>query len=188
MTVSMFRAVSAIIDSIRQARSHKHIIQQFVSKGFSQLDCPTILEMLPLRDAGMVREDSNCLFEKGDTQVLVFSTTWTPRSRTPGRRQTFTLLCLPLGDDPVITRISAAIREPAELYSVVDQLDLESYPSLSPLPDYTIFAADAFSARQMLDIGRERRAKPGKADQGQPAMQAGSLVVHKGRLMMQMSG
>ena len=183
----MFHTISSIIDSIRQARTRKHIVRQFMSKGFSQLDCPTILEMLPLRDAGVIREGSNCLFEKGDTQVLVFSTIWMPYSRTPGRRHTFTLMCMPLGDDPAIGRISAAIRDPSEIYSVVDQLDLESYPSLSPLPQYTIFAADAFSAREMLDIGQKRRKQPGKARQGESSLQPGSLVVHKGRLMVQVT-
>lgn len=183
----MFRAFSAILQSIRDTRSRKGIIQQFISQGFRQLSCPAIPELLPLRDAGIIREASNCLFEKGDTQILVFSTTWTPRSRTPARMSTFTLLCLALGDDPAIGRISAAIREPKEIYSIVDQLDLDCYPSISPLPEFTIFAADLNSAQQILAISRDRWAAAGHKAQFPAFAQPGSLIVHKGRLMLQMS-
>lgn len=183
----MFRAFSAILESIRKTRSRRRIIQQFIGQGFRQLDCPTILELLPLRDAGIIREASNCLFEKGDTQILVFSTTWTPRSRTPGRTSTFTLLCLALSDDPAIRKISAAIREPKEIYSIIDQLELESYPSLSPLPEFTIFAANLNSAQQILAISRDRWSMAGKESQLPASAQPGSLIVHNGRLMLQMS-
>ena len=180
----MFRTISAILESIRQMRSRKRITRQFLHKGFRERDCPTILELLPLRDAGIIREGSNLLFEKGDTQMLVFSTTWTPRSRTPARPSAFHLLCLSLGDDPAIREISAAIREPAERYSIVDQLELDSYPSLSPLPQFTIFAANLNSAQQMLAISRDHR--PALSQEGNAAS-PGSLIVHKGRLMLQMS-
>ncbi len=180
----MLRAVSTILESFRQARSRSRIVRQFAHRGFRELECPSILELLPLRDAGIVREGSSCMFEKGDTQILVFCTTWTPRSRRPASRHTFTFLCIPLGDDPAIGKVSAAIREPKECYSIVDQLDLESYPSLSPLPLYMVFAADLFSARQILSIGRDHR--PDLGQEGQMAV-PGSLIAHKGRLMMQMS-
>jgi len=180
----MFRAISVILDSIRRARSRKRIVQQFIGQGFLELDCPMIHELLPLRDTGIIREGSNCLFEKGDTQILVFSTTWTPRCRTPARASTFTLLCLALGDYPAIGKISAAIRAPAELYSIVDQLDFDSYPSLSPLPEFMVFAADQGSARQILTIWRDHSSAVSKGSQ---AASAGSLIVHKGRLMLQTS-
>lgn len=180
----MFGSLFAMIDTVRQMRSRKRIVGQFLAQGFRQLECPTILEILPLRDAGIVREGSNLLFEKGDTQVLVFSTLWTPRCRTPARKCTFTLLCMPLGDDPALRKISAAIREPMEWYSIVDQLDLDSYPTLSPLPDYMIFAADTYSAQQLVTIaGQQRQAVAQTSGNDKP----GSLVIHRGRLMLQLS-
>jgi hypothetical protein len=165
-----------MLESARQTRGRKRIVQQFQDQGFTEIPAPKVAEMLPLRYPELIREKSVCLFEKGDTQVLVFSTAYTPRTRLPHRPRLFMLVVMPIGQDASIRSTSAAIREPSEVYSVVDLLDLDSYPSISPLPDGTIFAADGLSARRIMDVLKQQK----------PLKSRGSLVLHAGRLLFQM--
>ncbi len=149
--------------------------EQFISQGFTEVPCPVITSILPLRYPEIVRFEGVALYEKGDTQVLVLPVTFLPRTRLAHKPRTFALLSMPL--DKSLASISGALRDPREQYSIVDQLMLDSYPSISPLPDIVIFAADDSSARHMLEIVELRRGQQGES---------GSVVVHNGRLLVQL--
>lgn len=176
MRSPMLQTFGSLLDAFRQSRNRKRVGRQFRDQGFTEIPAPPIHELLPLRYPQLIRDRSVCLFEKADTQIVLFSTAFTPRTRMPHHSNLFVLLSIQIGQDPELRGISAALREPAEIVSIVDLLDLDSYPSLSPLPDCTIFAADESSARRILDIIEQHRSIQSK----------GSLVVHAGRLMFQM--
>ena len=151
------------------------ISRQFLDQGYVQIACPPADQLLPLRYPNLIRQRDLCLFEKADMQVLLLPTYFTPRTRLPHKPRIYILLSSPLGGDGTLDSISAAIREPRDQYSIVDQLLLDSYPTLSPLPDFTVFAADEASARRILDVMdlRQRKSEPS------------SMVIHKSRLMVQ---
>lgn len=176
MRSPMLRIVGSLFDALRQSRSRKRIFKEFHERGFHEIATPPIAELLPLRYPELIRDNSVLMFEKSDSQVLLFATAFTPRTRMPHRGRQFMLMCMPLGEDPKLASLSAALREPSEIYSVVDLLNLESYPSLSPLPDCTIFADSPESARHVLRILHEHKTLTSK----------GSLVVHRGRLLFQL--
>ena len=166
----------SMLDAIARSRSHRAIRKQFMLRGFAEIQCPDLSELLPFRYRQIVRYDNVCLFAKGDTQMLVVPVAFLPRTRTPHRGRTFVLLSMPLDiGDPATRRISAALRSAGERFSIVDQLDMDSYPSLSPLPDYILFAADDASARKLLNV-----VTP-------DPNQRQSLILHNGRLFAQVS-
>lgn len=172
----MIRSVRELIRRVCQTRGHRRIAQQFLQQGFTEIPCPEIPQILPLGDARILRPQWNHLFEKGDMQILLFGTNSMPASRQPNRGRMFVLLCTAMPQDQQLRQISGALREPSEQFSIVDLLNLDSYPSDSPLPDAMVFAADRRSAQTVLQIAREQKQKA-----------PGSLIVHGGRLFWQVS-
>lgn len=170
----MLQTLASIVDAVRQLRRRRAIKRQFARQGFSEVDCPSIEELLPLRFPEIVNNQNVCMFAKGDTRMLVVPTNLLPRTRLPHRGRTFVLLCTSLDVSPLIAGISAALRDPAEQFSIVDQLEMDSYPTLSPLPNAAVFAADDHSAEALMEVLS-------------PDRQPGSVVLHGGRLLAQVS-
>lgn len=173
----MFQIIQSIVDALRRSSNRNRIARQFIQQGFTEVDCPHVMELLPLRFPETIQNDSVCMFQKGDAQVLIVPTAFAPRTRMPHKPRVFILMCVPLGNNPKLQTMSAAIRDPKETYSIVDQLYLDSYPSISPVPDYMVFAADEDSAVTALEVIRKQIADK----------LAGSIVIHGGRLYQQMS-
>ena len=176
MVRSWLDVAAGWVDAWHFARSSKRLRRQFVEEGFAEATAPPIDQLLPLRYPELVRGASVRLFEKEQTQILVFSTYFTPRTRLPHRPRLFALMVLPMGDGADLGNISGGVREPSEIYSFMDLLTLDSYPSISPVPDAMIFAADEESARRVIDVLRQH----------QQMQQRGSMLLHGGRLMFQM--
>jgi hypothetical protein len=173
MSMGLF---TSIVEAFRQGRSRKRIRQQFVQAGFIQVECPSPLEMLPIRHPEIIKFEEVALFAKSDMQMLVLPVRFLPRTRYPHRGRTFALMCTPVeADDPT----SAALRCAAEKFSIVDQLEMDSYPSISPLPRFTLFASDDVSAQRLLAASY--------LDLTGRFQQDNSLVGHNGRLMVQVS-
>jgi len=166
---------SSILNTIRHRRSRKRITQQFISQGFTEIDRPLISDMLPLRYPEIVRDEDVCLFAREDMQMLVVPTLFLPRTRLPHRGRTFVLLCTPLEDSPLTRGVSAALRDPAEQFSIVDQLTLDTCLGLSPIPYSVLLASDERSARAILQVV------------GINKKQSGSIILHANRLLAQVS-
>lgn len=145
-------------------------------EGYTRTDAPSVAGMLPWRFPWIIREEATELFVKEQVQVWMISTTCHPRCREPFRPRIFVLLSATLGEDPKLAQISGALREPAEAASVVDLLQYESYPSLAPLDHCMVFASDLESAKHLLGATDLRKNYP----------TAGSLIVHGGRLYVQL--
>lgn len=169
-------AFRQLISGLRAARGRKRIVKQFQMQGYSQLPCPPISDILPLRFPETLHRTFQYLFEKGDMHMLLFATTQTPRTKDPEFGHTFLLLSTTLGDDQRLRQLSGAIRAPAEHCSIVDQLAFDSYPAISPLPDAMVFASDAESAKAVLQIAQEQKQNVDA-----------SVVVHRGRLFRQLA-
>lgn len=167
--------IRSLLDALGRSRSRKKIRQQFTQAGFKEVECPPISDLLPLRYRDIVRDDHVSMFEKGDMLMLVVPLMLMPRTRIPHRGKTFVLMCTSLGSEVATIKISGALRAACERYSIVDQLDLDTYPSLSPLPKYTLLAANRSSAQQLLKVVTLK-------DQSEQ-----SLIVHNGRLFAQVS-
>ena len=170
----MLETITSIVNAVRQLRRRSGIARQFAKQGFSEIDCPPIEELLPLRFPEIVNNQNVCMFAKDDTRMLVVPTSLLPRTRVPHRGRTFVMLCTTLEVSPLVAGISAALRHPAELFSIVDQLEMDSYPTLSPLPSAMLFAADDYSAEKLMEVL--------SAD-----TRTGSVVLHGGRLLAQVS-
>jgi hypothetical protein len=151
-------------------------VKQFQAQGYTQLPCPPLTDILPLRFPEMLHRTCQYLFEKGDMHMLLFATTQTPRTKDPHIGHTFLLLSTTLGDDHRLRQLSGAVRSPAEKCSIVDLLTFDSYPGISPLPDAVVFASDMESAKAVLQVIQEQNQKPDA-----------SLVVHRGRLFRQLA-
>lgn len=173
----MLQVIQSILDAVHRSRDRRRIAKQFVAQGFKEVDCPHILEMLPLRFPEIVQNDSVCMFAKQDARVLLVPTAFTPRSRLAHRPHLFVLSCMNVGNRLDLQSISAGLRSASEQTSIVDQLALDSYPSISPLPDYTLFAADQTSAARLLEVMDILGAQT----------PTGSLVIHAGRAFIQVS-
>ena len=172
----MLDLLRVFADAFRDMRRRRKTGRRFLRQGYTQVDAPPVAAMLPWLYPDILRDDVTECFQKDEVRVLLISTRCTPRSRQPLIGRSFVLMCTQLADVPAIRRVSAGLRDPSELCSIVDLLHMDSYLGVSPLDKCMVFATDLNSANHACGVVDQMNAGTG----------AGSVVIHGGKLFVQM--